>query len=133
MCNDYIPYYRYLKKDAEITKEMKDNMIGYKLCPVPKKIIFSGPKCIVLWADGTKTIVSCSENDQWDEYAAYCAALAKKIYGTTSAVHRLVDKKSNAKEYVTLKLKALTDDFRKRLTEAMKSFIEEDNDEPSEH
>jgi hypothetical protein len=24
-----------------------------------KKVIFSGPKTIVLWADGTKTIVSC--------------------------------------------------------------------------
>lgn len=120
------------KKDADITKEMK-NMKIVALEFVPKKIIFSGPKCIVLWHDGTKTIVSCSENDRWDEYAAYCAALAKKLYGTTSAVHRMVDKKSNAKEYKESRFIQFEKIFAEAIRKAMKPFIKEDNDEPSEH
>ena len=29
-----------------------------------KQVIFSGPKTIVFWLDGTKTIVSCGEGDR---------------------------------------------------------------------
>ena len=132
---DALMYGDYVTKDIEITKEMKNMKYVVALELMPKKIIFSGPKCIVLWLDGTKTIVSCSENDKWDEYAAYCAALAKKIYGTTSAVHREVDKKSNAKEY--REAQAASPDFRKAIAEAiyrgLKPFIKEENDESSEH
>lgn len=47
---------------------------------------------VVRWKDGTVTTVRCSENDTPDIYGAFCAALAKKIYGTTSAVYREIDK-----------------------------------------
>ena len=102
----------------------------------PNKIIFSGPKCIVLWEDGTKTIVSLSEKDDWNEYDAFCAALAKKIFGTTSAVHRIVDKKSNAKEFKEIlkwKTKNLFNGLLSDLTDGLsaicKSFKKEGEDE----
>lgn len=61
-----------------------------------KQIIYSGPKTIILWADGTKTIVSCGILDEFDPYAGFCAAVAKKLFGSTSKVKKII--KSYAKE-----------------------------------
>lgn len=51
---------------------------------------------IVHWDDGTYTAVNCKAVTTEGEniYAAYAAALCKKIYGSTSAVHKLVDRNS---------------------------------------
>lgn len=57
----------------------------------PRKVIFSGPKTIVIWEDGTKTIVGCAEGQEYDEYAGFCAALAKKIFGTTAKAKRMMN------------------------------------------
>ena len=64
--------------------------------PTTTKIIFNDPATIVFWDDGTKTVVKRSAKTPFDEHAAYTAALAKKLYKSNSAVHRLVD---SVKEY----------------------------------
>ena len=56
----------------------------------PKNIFKNGLYTTVLWADGTKTIVKRGEDEPDDEYSAFTAALARKIYGTNSAVKRIV-------------------------------------------
>lgn len=58
--------------------------------PIPTKIIYNGPATIVFWVDGTKTIVKKSKKEKDNKYNAFCAALAKKIYGTNSNVNRIV-------------------------------------------
>lgn len=64
-----------------------------------KKIIFSGPKTIVLWSDGTKTIVSMSKNEtKFDPEAAFCAAYTKKMFGTNSKIKRIIKEKSNIEQ-----------------------------------
>lgn len=67
---------------------------SHNFIPRPKKILYNESKgaTVVLWLDGTKTIVKCSENDQRDLYNAYCAAFAKKCYGTNSALKLEIDK-----------------------------------------
>jgi len=57
---------------------------------IPKKIIYNGPATIVFWDDGTKTVVKCSKKDKDNKYNAFCAALAKKIYGSNSKVNSIV-------------------------------------------
>ena len=57
-----------------------------------KKIIKNGPATIVFWTDGTKTIVKLQDGDQDDIYAAFTAALAKKIFGSTSKVRKIIKK-----------------------------------------
>lgn len=84
-------------------KEFQDKRIGgtneMKELDV-KKIIFSGPKTIVLWGDGTKTIVSMSKNEtKFDPEAAFCAAYTKKMFGTNSKIKRVIEQKSNFEEY----------------------------------
>lgn len=57
-----------------------------------RQIIFSGPKTIVIWSDGSKTIVSCSKDDTYDSYTGFCAAVAKKMFGSTSQVKKIIEK-----------------------------------------
>ena len=64
--------------------------------PLPKPyeidhIVKNGPAMVVFWMDGTKTIVKRKEGEKDDDYLAFCAALAKKIYGNNSRVKRIVD------------------------------------------
>lgn len=61
--------------------------------PTPKKIIINEDSkvTVVMWDDNTKTIVKCSEADQYDPYAAYCAAFAKKCYGTNSQLKKTIE------------------------------------------
>ena len=55
-----------------------------------KQVIFSGPKTIVFWLDGTKTIVSCGEGDDNDPYAGFCAAVTKRVFGSTSQAKKVL-------------------------------------------
>ena len=57
-----------------------------------KKIMLNGDYTTVLWADGTHTVVKRMYGDTNDVYSAFTAALAKKVYGSTSAVKRIVEK-----------------------------------------
>ena len=58
--------------------------------PEVKRILKSGPATIVFWTDGTKTIVRKSADTPDDDFNAFTAALAKKIYGSTNAVKKIV-------------------------------------------
>ena len=60
--------------------------------PEVDRIIYSGDKTIVIWKDKTKTIVSCSTGETYDEFDGFTAALTKKIYGSTCAVKREIRK-----------------------------------------
>lgn len=44
----------------------------------------------VLWDDGTRTTVKLSDDDVYDEYSAFCAALAKRIYGYNSIIKKII-------------------------------------------
>jgi len=57
-----------------------------------KQIIYSGPKTVVIWSDGSKTIISCSETDTYDQYAGFCAAVTKKMFGSNSNIKKIIDK-----------------------------------------
>ena len=82
----------YLKWDAYLTKYGMESPLRQFLLrePRPDKIIYNDPAMIVYWTDGLKTVVKRSENEPENKYAAFCAALAKKIYGNNSRVNRIV-------------------------------------------
>lgn len=67
---------------------------GPRTVPQVKKIIHSGPCTVVFWEDNTKTIVRLEEGKEYDEYAAFTAALAKKVYGNNSKVHKILETKT---------------------------------------
>lgn len=62
-----------------------------------EKILRSGNRTIVFWADGEKTIVKLPDNatdDRDSIYTAFTAALAKRVYGNNSTVNRIVERKT---------------------------------------
>lgn len=67
---------------------------------MPDHIFKNGLYTTVMWSDGTKTIVKRGEDEPDDEYTAFTAALAKKLYGSTSAVKRIAEMtKVQSKKY----------------------------------
>ena len=59
----------------------------------PDRILKSGNRTIVVWSDGTKTIVKRSADEADNDYAAFTAALAIKIFGSNSALRRMIRNK----------------------------------------
>lgn len=72
----------------------------YGTACVPKKVIYDevAGVTVVLWMDGTKTIVRAAEGEEHDAYLGYCIALAKKMHGTNSALKRDLEKVLVVKE-----------------------------------
>lgn len=78
----------------------------------PKRIIKNGIATIVFWNDDTKTIVKCAEDDEPDDYMAFCAAYCKKVFGSNSHLKRVIKNARNAK----FEKVAKTKDWRENLT-----------------
>ena len=63
-----------------------------------RKVIFNDPATIVLWSDGTKTVVKCGPEDSYDMEKGLAMAIVKKMTGlkqaaaiTTESMHKLAN------------------------------------------
>lgn len=95
-----------------------------------KNVIFNDPATIVFWADGTKTVVKCGENDIYDPEKGLAMAVAKKYLGTNKSHSNYMDefKKWLPKEE---ELSDPFEDFRdsiKKLAEIGSSLKEKEHD-----
>lgn len=57
-----------------------------------KNVYFNDPATVVIWNDGTKTIVRCSENDFYDPEKGLAMAIVKKVYGNDNSFHKIFKK-----------------------------------------
>lgn len=79
-----------------------------------KKIIFNNFKTIVFWNDGTKTIVSMSQEERnFDPEDAFRAAYTKKMYGTNSKIKRVIKEKSNIEQHQRIVEEKLKEELAK--------------------
>ena len=46
-----------------------------------KDVIFSPPATIVLWADGTKTVVRCQNDETYSKEVGLAMCICKRVYG----------------------------------------------------
>lgn len=46
-----------------------------------RKVIYNDPATIVLWDDGTKTVVKCHDGDTYSKQVGLLMCIAKKLYG----------------------------------------------------
>lgn len=68
---------------CNIEAEIKAHLVGDKK-PSSfeiEKVIFNDPATIVFWADGTKTVVKCGEEDVYDYQTGLLMCIAKKAFG----------------------------------------------------
>ncbi len=57
-------------------------------------VIFNGPATIVIWNDGSKSIVKCNENDSFDKEKGLAMAIVKRLSGNNRNYYNLF------KEYI---------------------------------
>lgn len=50
-------------------------------CVEITKVIFNDPATIVIWADGTKTVVKCQPGDTYSKETGLALCIAKKYLG----------------------------------------------------
>lgn len=63
-----------------------------KLLPNINKVHFNDPVTVVLWSDGTKTIVRCGEDDIFDPEKGLAMAIAKKALGNRGNYYEIFKK-----------------------------------------
>ena len=63
---------KYVGSDSNTIKEANMTI---------KQVYFNEPVTVVLWADGTKTIVKCQEGDTYSKETGLAVAIAKKALG----------------------------------------------------
>ena len=84
-----------MKKEKDVKSAYPD-LPREQLCPktfsiYPNRIYYyDNDYTTVLWNDGTRTTVKLSDDDIYDEYSAFCAALAKRIYGSNSRIKKII-------------------------------------------
>ena len=80
------PYNRiadFMKKEDERVSNMIAMKFGSPIMQRPKikKVHFNPPATVVLWTDGTKTVVKCQHDEQYDPEKGLAMAIAKKTFG----------------------------------------------------
>lgn len=60
---------------GEVTFHMGARVIGVE------KVVYNDPATIVIWNDGTKTVVKCHEEDRYDPEKGFLLCCAKKLFG----------------------------------------------------
>ena len=58
----------------------------------PKQIIFNNPATIVIWEDGSKTVVKTMHGDKFNEEIGVAMAYMKKLLGSSTQFKKLVKK-----------------------------------------
>lgn len=85
-----------MKKEKKDVKSAYPDLPREQLCTktfaiYPNRIYYyDNNYTTVLWNDGTRTTVKLSDDDIYDEYSAFCAALAKRIYGSNSRIKKII-------------------------------------------
>lgn len=80
----------------EIIKELKNEATIAEY--IPNRILKSGNATIVFWKDDTKTVVKCGKDEIPDDYDAFTAALAIKIFGSNSKLKKVIRLKTEVQE-----------------------------------
>jgi len=71
----------------ELTEALDDfqkfvgDLINPYVCPQIDRVIYNDPATIILWKDGTKTVVKCMEGEEYDPEKGFAMAVLKKLFG----------------------------------------------------
>lgn len=111
---------QYIKQDIKFAKglealvirEKESNMLKGKI----EKVIFNDPATIVLWKDGTKTVVKVS-NEKFDPEKGIAMAIAKKALGNEGNYFNEI--KKWLPEDKSINTLAETEEFVNNLTEIL--------------
>lgn len=99
--------------------------------PTIKDVIYNGPATIVFWSDGSKTVVKCQGDDDYDPEKGLAMAIAKKALGNKGNYCNIFKKwlpeEDSANAYVELGLD--DSNFTKKLNNIIGDTILKKKDE----
>lgn len=82
----------YIDSDVKLTNDiLKYFNEKEKTIMKPTRIFQNNNATIVFWDDRTKTVVKKMDGQKDDIYDAFCAAFAKKMFGSNSKIKKMVD------------------------------------------
>lgn len=58
----------------------------------PARVFFNGDHTTVVWPDGEKTVVGVAPGEKFDEYTGFCAAIVKRLFGSSREAQKFLDK-----------------------------------------
>ena len=77
----------------------KNDIVKFGMCSVCiRKVIFNDPATVVLWSDGTKTVVKCGPEDTYDMEKGLAMAIVKKMAGNDNRFHKIFKQYSKKKK-----------------------------------
>lgn len=79
---------------CDIIGALSENFNEIQRVPECTKILVHGDATIVFWDDGSKTVVNRYKDDEYSAYAAFTAALGKKIYGGNAGLREIINSKT---------------------------------------
>lgn len=80
-----IDYSRLSMEQAKKNDIVKFGMYSVSI----RKVIFNNPATVVMWSDGTKTVVKCSPEDTYDMEKGLAMAIVKKMAGNDNRFHKV--------------------------------------------
>lgn len=93
--------------NLELKQNMQDETFGIK------KVIFNPPATIVIWEDGTKTVVKAQNDDEFDSEKGLAMAISKKALGNKGNYCNEIKKWTEPYEAEVSEIKAFWEFFTK--------------------
>ena len=98
----------YSRQSTEQAK--KNDIVRFGMCSVSiRKVIFNDPATIVLWSDGTKTVVKCGPEDSFDMEKGLAMAIVKKMAGNDNSFHKVFKQYTKKKKKEPGSIGSITD------------------------
>lgn len=89
--NNEYDFKNYVKNDLEVTKvtcRICELEFGFKI----ERVIFNPPATIIIWTDGTKSVVKCQNNEPYDAEKGFALAYLKKLLGNDNTFNKEINK-----------------------------------------
>lgn len=113
----------------------KWNLDGYNMYKAfeIKNVIFNYPATVVLWEDGTKTVVKCQEGDEYSKETGLALCIAKKALGNQGNFNEVFKKWIPEEKKIVVvvrdaktgKTTRLSDIFKDRITKMIADALAE--------
>lgn len=113
--------------------ELKPSKISVNFDSLIKKVIFNGPATIVIWKDGTKTVVKCMDGDDYDREKGFMMAIIEYLLGGTKGdVKRFFKKHIPEEEPIHIGSEDIKDIIASMMNSALSFGFSSDKEEPDE-
>ena len=86
----------YVQWDIAITQDMIRTVSELKEYSKNQsnieRVIFNDPATIIIWKDGTKTVVKCQEGDTYNKETGFVMCYLKKLLGNDNTFNKEITK-----------------------------------------